>query len=70
MLFRSMAGSPMKFRIRTQLIELAYRATLRRLRERHHVYKMILSRYGFILADSEELLKLEKTNAEVFESIA
>lgn len=60
-----MAGSPMRYRMRTQLIEFAYQSTLRRLRERHHVYAAKLSRYGFVLAEPERLRELEDDTAEV-----
>lgn len=60
-----MAGSPMRYRIRTQLIEHAYQSTLRRLRERHHVYAAKLSRYGFALAEPDRLRELEDDTEEV-----
>lgn len=61
-----MAGSPMRYRIRTQLIQLAYTSTLRRLRERHHVYATKLGKYGFNLAPPDELKALEKGDGGVF----
>ena len=56
-----MAGSPMKYKIRTNLVELAYKGTLQRLRERHSVYLVKLAKYGFHLASQRELLELERT---------
>lgn len=55
-----MAGSPMRYRIRTQIVTMAYRHTLRQLRERHHLYSAKLSRFGFELRPQDELKDLEK----------
>jgi len=55
-----MAGSPMRFKIRTRIIDIAFRQTIRQLRERHHVYSAKLSRFGFELLPTSELLLLEK----------
>jgi predicted acylesterase/phospholipase RssA len=55
-----MAGSPMRYRVRTKLITLAYRHTLRQLRERHLIYSAKLGRFGFSLKDPDELLTLEQ----------
>lgn len=60
-----MSGSPMRYKIRTQLIELAYISTLRKLRERHQVYAAKLSRYGFTLATADRLHELEMDTAEI-----
>ena len=54
-----MSGSPMRYKIRTQIIDLAYKGVLKKLRERHHVYKTTLKKYDFDLKDTEVLLKLE-----------
>lgn len=62
-----MSGSPMRYRIRTQIIELAYKTTLRRLRDRYLVYQTKLSRYGFELRPIEKLKELEKEYARVFD---
>ena len=67
---RLMAGSPMRYRIRTQLIELAYKSTLRKLRERHHVYSVKMGRYGFVLKTAAELKDLEDNYHEVFQTVA
>ncbi|RZA15121.1 MAG: patatin-like phospholipase family protein [Proteobacteria bacterium] len=56
---RMMAGSPLKPRIRPQMIEVAFQNTLRRLRERHKVYAAKTVRFGFELKSVEELRKLE-----------
>ncbi len=56
---RLMAGSPLKARLRTEVIEVAFQSTLRRLRERHRVYTAKTSRYGFNLKSIEALRKLE-----------
>ena len=63
-----MSGSPMRYRIRTQLIELAYKSTLRKLRDRHLVYQSKLSRYGFQLCSQEKLKELEKDYDKIFEA--
>ncbi len=61
-----MAGSPMRAKIRTQLVEMAYRSTLSQLRERHHIYAAMLNKYGFKLASSEELKSLETEGSHIF----
>lgn len=55
-----MAGSPMRYKFRTQLIKLAFKGTLRRLRERHHVYSVKFGKYGFKLRPAGDLLALEQ----------
>ena len=65
-----MAGSPMRYRIRTQLIELAYRHTLRQLRERHLVYSAKFSKYGFQLRPPDDLMELEKSYEDIVASVA
>lgn len=65
-----MAGSPMKYRIRTEIIAVAYRHTLRQLRERHHIYSAKLSRFGFELRPPEQLMELERRDVDVLESVA
>ena len=54
-----LAGSPVRARLRTEVIESAYKGTLRQLRERHHVYRAKLARFGFKLKDIDELRLLE-----------
>ncbi|NRA44399.1 MAG: patatin-like phospholipase family protein [Oligoflexales bacterium] len=61
---KAMAGSPMKYKIRTNLVELAYKGTLQRLRERHSVYLVKLAKYGFELASQRQLLELERIGLE------
>ncbi len=56
---RMMAGSPLKPRLRPEMIEVAFQNTLRRLRERHRVYAAKAIRFGFELKSVEELRKLE-----------
>jgi predicted acylesterase/phospholipase RssA len=63
-----MAGSPMRYRIRTQIIEQAYKSTLRRLRDRYRIYQAKMARYGFHLCSPEELRELEKDYDQVFET--
>lgn len=60
-----MSGSPLKARLRTEVIEVAYQSTLRRLRERHRVYAAKTSRYGFELKSIEALRKLESSFSEL-----
>ncbi|MFW7377696.1 MAG: patatin-like phospholipase family protein [Oligoflexus sp.] len=74
---RLLAGSPLRTRMRTEVIESAFKGTLRQLRERHHVYHAKLSRYGFRLKSIEELRSLESSyndmlvaNAELAEDEA
>jgi predicted acylesterase/phospholipase RssA len=57
---QAMAGSPMKLKLHTPILELAYRGTLKRLRERHQVYEAKLAKYGFSLASPKKLLDLEE----------
>ena len=63
-----MAGSPMRYRIRTKIIESAYRGTFRKLRERHHAYSIKMNRYGFHLREPHELRKLEQEYDQIFGS--
>ena len=58
----AMAGSPMRYRIRTQIVQLAYESTLRKLRERHPVYSVTLGKYGMNLKSVDELKQLEKVD--------
>lgn len=55
-----MAGSPMRYKIRKEIVDAAYSHTLRQLRERHHIYQAKLSRYGMTLRSPEDLKELEK----------
>jgi NTE family protein len=54
-----MSGSPMRYKIRTQIIQLGFLSTLRKLRERHNVYSVKLEKYGLTLHDVAALRKLE-----------
>ncbi|MCX6131424.1 MAG: patatin-like phospholipase family protein [Proteobacteria bacterium] len=65
---RLMAGSPLRARLRTEVIEVAYQSTLRRLRERHRVYAAKTGRYGFELKSIEALRKLETSYYELIEA--
>jgi len=60
-----LSGSPLKTKLRTEIIESAYRGTLRQLRERHNVYQSKLSRYGFELHSSDDLRHLENHFDEI-----
>lgn len=60
-----LSGSPLRTKLRTEVIESAYRGTLRQLRERHAVYHAKLSRYGFELHSSETLRHLENNYSEI-----
>ena len=62
---RMMSGSPLRARLRTEVIEVSYQSTLRRLRERHKVYSAKAGRYGFILKSVEELRRLENSYYEL-----
>lgn len=66
---RMMSGSPLKPRIRPQMIEVAFQNTLRRLRERHKVYSAKTVRYGFDLKSVEELRKLEGNYHKIIKPI-
>lgn len=65
-----MAGSPMRYKMRTQIVTAAYRHTLRQLRERHPIYAAKLRRFGFELRPPEELLELERQSGDALESVA
>lgn len=65
-----MAGSPMRYRIRTQLIGLAYRHTLRQLRERHNIYLSKLRKYGFELLSIDHLERIEREDVAMFSELA
>lgn len=64
-----MAGSPMRYRIRTQLIEMSYRQTMRQFRDRHKVYAAKLMKYGFKLKSKEELSQIEESDKKFFDSV-
>lgn len=55
-----MAGSPMRYSLRTQIIDLAISGTLRRLRNRNAVYAAKFAKYGFHLKKPSEIRKLEE----------
>lgn len=61
----AMKGSPLKYWINDKITDLAYKGTLRRLRERYHVYYAKLYKYGFELRSQEELFELERKGLEV-----
>lgn len=65
-----MAGSPMRYTIRTQLIALAYQQTQRQLRERHRVYSAKLEKHGMFLRSQEELKAIEVEDANLFEDLS
>lgn len=65
-----MAGSPMRYRMRTNVVSTAYRHTLRQLRERHTIYSAKLSRFGFDLRPPEELMDLERRDGDILDSIS
>jgi predicted acylesterase/phospholipase RssA len=65
-----MSGSPMRYRIRTQIIAMAYQQTMRQLRERHKVYRAKLEKYGMHLLSVEDLKEREKQDLTFFESLA
>jgi len=67
---RLMAGSPLRARLRTEVIEVAFQSTLRRLRERHRVYAAKTSRYGFELKSIDALRKLESSYQDIIENIS
>jgi predicted acylesterase/phospholipase RssA len=65
-----MAGSPMRYRIRTQVIQLAYKQTIRQLRERHKVYGEKLQKYGMNLATIDQIKDIEREDGALFDSFA
>lgn len=65
-----MAGSPMRYRIRTQVIHMAYKQTIRQLRERHKVYTAKLLKYGMHLASLEKIKDIERDDIAIFNSLA
>jgi predicted acylesterase/phospholipase RssA len=62
---RKMAGSPMRYKIRTEIVDLAYHSTLKKLIARHSVYKTKLAKHGITLASLDHLQSLERTGIEV-----
>ena len=54
-----MAGSPMRYNIRTKVIWLAFRDTLRKIASRYPVYQAKFQRYGLELVAPEELQNIE-----------
>ena len=65
-----MAGSPMRYRMRTEIVNVAYRQTLRQLRERHAIYAAKLARFDFKLRSPDELIELEKEADGMTDSVA
>ncbi|MCX6127186.1 MAG: patatin-like phospholipase family protein, partial [Proteobacteria bacterium] len=65
-----MAGSPMRYRIRTQVIHMAYQQTMRQLRERHRVYKAKLQKYGMNLLPMEDLKEIQAKDDKFFADLA
>ncbi len=59
-----MAGSPMRFRLRTKIVESAFYSTLRKIRERQHVYHAKFAKYGLKLRDPEEIKGIEDIDFE------
>ncbi len=64
-----MAGSPMRYKIRTQIVSAAFRHTLRQLRERHAIYSAKLNRFGFDLASSDHLLSIERCGHDLMQCL-
>ena len=62
---KAMSGSPIKIKPNYRIIELAYTSTLKRLRERHHVYSEKLGSFGLPMRSREEIEELEKKNLEI-----
>lgn len=61
----AMAGSPMRLKMRTKIVDLAFKGTLRRLRERHHIYSEKLEKYDFQLLPQNKLLEAERKGLEI-----
>ncbi len=61
---QAMAGSPMKYRLRPEIIDLAFRSTLRKLRERYNVYVSKLAKFDLKLATQKRLLEIERKGLE------
>ncbi len=61
-----MAGSPMKYRIRKQLVGYAYESTMMQILGRHKVYSAKLAKYGFQLKPEEEIKRIMKEDIERF----
>ncbi len=64
-----MAGSPMRYRIRTNIVSASFRHTLRQLRERRPIYAAKLERFGFNVASSEQLLQLERSGHDLLQCL-
>ncbi len=65
-----MAGSPMRYRIRTQVILLAYKQTIRQLRERHKVYLAKLEKYDMKLLSLDDIKEIERQDDDLFSQFA
>ena len=62
---RIMSGSPMRYKIRNEIIDMAYKSTMRKLISRHNVYKAKLEKHSIELHDIDLLKKLEKKGIEI-----
>ncbi|MEZ4741117.1 MAG: patatin-like phospholipase family protein [Bdellovibrionota bacterium] len=60
-----MVGSPMRYKLRTKIIDLSYLGTLRKLRERHTVYSEKFAKFDLKLASQDELSDLERIGIEL-----
>ncbi|MBP6217676.1 MAG: patatin-like phospholipase family protein [Oligoflexales bacterium] len=60
-----MRGSPIKYWVNTKIVDLSYKTTLMRLRERYHVYHTKLLKYGIELYSPQELLELERKGIDI-----
>ena len=61
---KMLAGSPLRAKLRVEIIEAAYKGTIRQLRERYKVYSSKLERYGFRLQSLDQLKELEQSYHE------
>ena len=62
---RKMSGSPMRYKIRSEIIELAYKSTINKLISRHTVYRTKLEKHGLKIRSLEELKELERSGIAI-----
>jgi predicted acylesterase/phospholipase RssA len=62
----AMAGSPMRYRIRTELTELGYNVTLRQLVENYETLSRRFAKHGLKVKSLDDLKNLEKLSEKRF----
>lgn len=62
---RKMAGSPMRYKVRTEIIELAFNTTVKKLLSRYEVYKTKLEKHDLFLIDKTELEEIARKGIDI-----